>query len=1621
MKKHLLVVFLFALVAQLGAGSVLADRQEPAWWDPDGVAVGDDWHYRMRITVSADEAITRPYVVQTSIDIPAMLTTLGVTGTHDPASLRVVGPVGASAVVQPCTWADSDGDGVGTLSWQLDDDALPTTPYALDAGESVEYAVYYDILENCGPKPAQAATETSLPDVAVYADSHGWWIPAAELLQVATTLKDTLDTVASTTVFYQNATDHAAIATWASERIGDGIADVLIVLDCVPHTLWSGQTDGSLLEQWIDDGNTIIWTGDYAFWAYRDLRSGQSSHRVVGNSGDDRVLDISPVYFRTTTYERSADGDRYLPSLPARYRADSRPLRLSRLGDYVVDAQFACDGSEYCDAIVIHNPVTSGGYFVQMGMLRSSIVPELDRAKVLEEIVENWLLGEGQSATVELGAPEGFGIEISAIENLSRPDSAFACGDRIGIEVSADVGQCLDAGSGGTLYCIISDRNDDERLTSLLYDDGSHGDEVADDGVWTNETDLVMPSDLGPDGGTWKVKVSAGGSTENDNGYDATDTATLQAHGLMADVEWLSLVSCQGGSASIAFQVSNLDPAALEHVKGAMTQSLSNGSETLMNANVTIEPLDMTLGALESGREMTFTVSVPVGQATGTYTGQMTVWADADQDDTVADCVSTPVTVELHIEDCGVLGGIDPSSLDEIVSLPCPCTDGTTVYHVYQARNLAANADRGNIALLPASNEAWKVSLLRDVNGDNITGTYTVSQTVFSDDVLIAYDASGVGSSSGWTYVNPAADTGSDGVPDTGDLAANGQSGDSVNLVVVVDVPCGTLADTADYVGLSIYSHNDWTANHPSSAYDDSDIVHGTANSVTEVAAAPCGMIMPRGGAVDSGPCADVYFVQRWEQLGNASDRGNISWSGIARGWPVEVYLDIGDDDAPGAYRGDTFSLDSNDLLIARDDEGDGVWDTVVATHDTGLDGIPDTGMLTPYGGHVNVIWRYAVPCTCGPGSAPGTVTSTVRGSSNNHWRGVYPSLSYDDDAVFHDEVTLAVTIGQHVDVTMSPAAISEESGPGQVEHIALQVTNLGNVSELVEITMSSSQGYAMGAYASDCATPLVDTGGASSPDVSLAPCDSVTVCVAITTPIHAAAGAVNQTTVTATSGVSDTVADSIVLTTLSSTVAKGLISPRDLTDEVHPGESAFYCQSWRNGGNAPDRANISLVPDHAWAVRIWRDVLGDTPLGVIADVGTDDVLIAEDRDGDGTYDDVNPLWDTDSDGIPDTGQLAADPDGAGPALGGAVRLCIEVQVPPGTPAYTVDDLQVKGFSHGDWIMRSPMSPYDDANIYHDQVSLYTLVEGVDLAISKMAGSDWACPGCDTQYTILVTNTSNAELSGLVVTDVLPAEASFVAESSTAPTSQTDEVLVWERASLGANATARFDVTLHVPAGTPIGSLIHNSVEAVSAESAAPVTTTCELPVVACVDLALSKLAWADWACPGWNMRYTVLVTNTSAIALSGLVVTDVLPARTYLIPEFSTAPAAQTDEYVRWEMDTLGAGATARFDLTLHILSGTPIGSLLSNWVEAVSVQSATAITTTRDLPVVECPAGEPTVAPTTTSSPTATASATATPSPTMTPTGTPSPTQTATATAVPTLPPTVAPREVFLPLVLR
>ena len=76
-------------------------RTTPAWWDQNSVGATPDWHYRVAINVPAGATVNS--TVKVDVDFQALLTTMGVTGTFDVNSPRVVRSTGALATTQEFT------------------------------------------------------------------------------------------------------------------------------------------------------------------------------------------------------------------------------------------------------------------------------------------------------------------------------------------------------------------------------------------------------------------------------------------------------------------------------------------------------------------------------------------------------------------------------------------------------------------------------------------------------------------------------------------------------------------------------------------------------------------------------------------------------------------------------------------------------------------------------------------------------------------------------------------------------------------------------------------------------------------------------------------------------------------------------------------------------------------------------------------------------------------------------------------------------------------------------------------------------------------------------------------------------------------------------------------------------------------------------------------------------------------------------------------------------------------------------------------------------------------------------------------------------------------------------
>jgi uncharacterized repeat protein (TIGR01451 family) len=169
-------------------------------------------------------------------------------------------------------------------------------------------------------------------------------------------------------------------------------------------------------------------------------------------------------------------------------------------------------------------------------------------------------------------------------------------------------------------------------------------------------------------------------------------------------------------------------------------------------------------------------------------------------------------------------------------------------------------------------------------------------------------------------------------------------------------------------------------------------------------------------------------------------------------------------------------------------------------------------------------------------------------------------------------------------------------------------------------------------------------------------------------------------------------------------------------------------------------------------------------------------------------------------------------------------------------------------------------------------------------SLTKSVDKASAVPGVDTlTYTIGYANTSATAITGVVITDPLPAGLTYTS-SSLAPTSApavgTNGTLVWNIGTLAAGATATITVNVNTTNGMTASSVTNTATLTNNATGPlqASATTTLRKPIVQ-ISKRVSKTALV----PGEAFTYTIDVVNAGTGAAVGVVMTDVLPA--YISP----------------------------------------------------------------------------------------------------------------------------------------
>ncbi len=260
-------------------------------------------------------------------------------------------------------------------------------------------------------------------------------------------------------------------------------------------------------------------------------------------------------------------------------------------------------------------------------------------------------------------------------------------------------------------------------------------------------------------------------------------------------------------------------------------------------------------------------------------------------------------------------------------------------------------------------------------------------------------------------------------------------------------------------------------------------------------------------------------------------------------------------------------------------------------------------------------------------------------------------------------------------------------------------------------------------------------------------------------------------------------------------------------------------------------------------------------------------------------------------------------------------------------------------------------------------------VTTADLAVTK-SGPALVTAGTNASYTITLTNNGPGPGQSVVLSDLLPAGATFV--SMTAGASNPDSFSfgqsgnsVTESAStVGAGATDTFTLVVFAPTNLADGadfsdtaSVTSSSTDPNSANNSASVTGLI-VNTGPSADLAVSASAPPS-ANEGDNITYTVTVTNNGPNGATGVSLADTLAANLRFVGATTTQGSfTQSGGAVTFNFGDIALGATVTATVTAQALEDGSLSdsaSVSSTSADPISANnSASASTTVAEPPIV-------------------------------------------------------------------
>ena len=235
------------------------------------------------------------------------------------------------------------------------------------------------------------------------------------------------------------------------------------------------------------------------------------------------------------------------------------------------------------------------------------------------------------------------------------------------------------------------------------------------------------------------------------------------------------------------------------------------------------------------------------------------------------------------------------------------------------------------------------------------------------------------------------------------------------------------------------------------------------------------------------------------------------------------------------------------------------------------------------------------------------------------------------------------------------------------------------------------------------------------------------------------------------------------------------------------------------------------------------------------------------------------------------------------------------------------------------------------------------------LTLTKSVTPSSASPGSLVTYTLAYTVAGNEPASGIVITDALPANVTFVS-SAPAPTQQTVQGQGWSLGTfsptLATPITGSIVITAQLGTAPALSGTRYVNTAVMSDSSALTSTSSATVTVASAHALSITKVATPTPAIAGSQITYTIFYSITGDEPSLTPTIRDTLPPSTTFAS--CTGGCVVNTSVVSWSLGgAVVPTTTGMFTLVLNVASNVLSGTALANTVTFTDAQGVTSIAT--------------------------------------------------------------------------